>query len=77
MTQIKQYGLVVEYSPQDIVASVTNNAKIGWLPLGGIAVTRENASPGVKARTVYAQAMFLPFTLEDSIGQVVARVNGG
>jgi hypothetical protein len=75
--QIKRYGLIVEDSPEVLVTSVTKELKVGWLPLGGISVARENASPGVKARTVYAQAMFLPYTAHDAMGEVIARVNGG
>jgi hypothetical protein len=76
MTQIKKYGLIVQDSPEALVASVTKELQSGWLPLSGISVARENASPGVKARTVYAQAMFLPYTAQDAMGEVIARVNG-
>lgn len=74
--QIKKYGLVVKYSPEELVSTVTQEAKDGWLPIGGISIAREAATPAQKARTAYAQAMVLPYTMQDSISQVVASVNG-
>ena len=74
--QIKRYGLVVKYSVEELVNAVTAEAQQGWLPTGGVATAREAATPQTKARTSYAQAMVLPYTMEDSIGKVVAQVNG-
>lgn len=73
---IKNYALVVEYDPMTMVENVTKNLQQGWLPVGGVSIAREGASPGVKARTAYAQAMIKPLTQADITGQIVTSVNG-
>lgn len=84
MSQIRNYSIVVEHDPQDLVNSVTKAIGKGFVPCGGVSITREPAEPKkgvVTGRTAYAQAMVLLYRPEDALGQVVAsvgaaRVNG-
>ncbi len=73
---IKNYAICVEGTAPALVEMVSKACQDGWLPIGGVSLSREAASPGVKAKTIYAQAMVLPLRQQDIIGQVVASVNG-
>ena len=57
-TNIQNYALVVESSPEDLVDSVTKAIGEGFQPVGGVSCVRESASKlQPVAVTRYAQAL--------------------
>lgn len=66
--KIRNYGLVVESTPEQLVGSVTKAIEDGYMPIGGISMVREsgNVSKGIPAATRYGQAMIRLAKEDDS-----------
>ena len=78
MNRIKQYAIAAEPSIEDLVRVTAKKIGEGYLPTGGIAtyVEEKGNGPAKTKRTMFCQALILPFRPEDAIGQVIATING-
>ncbi len=80
MSQIKNYALIVEGTPEELVKTVTNAIADGFQPIGGASMMQEAANANkVKApagRTLFSQAVVRLYSAEDALGQIVTKVNG-
>jgi hypothetical protein len=65
-TKIRNYALIIETSPEELVNSVTRACGDGFYPLGGVSVMREVKSPAMPlGGAKYVQAMIRMWQPED------------
>lgn len=78
MSRIKQYAVATEPSVELLCKATAQLIGQGYLPTGGVAtyVEQTGKGPSTIKKTMFCQALILPFRPEDAYGSVIASVNG-